>query len=366
MYQYHHVHGDTTNKRTLWANKAYSYFIEEKNEILIGQNRPKIEEFPIQESIISELVEYWTQYYATNTIRILITLLHKSHIERGYEKFDSKIFKKLQAAYTISEKQRVIMCRLNKQWLEGIGKAPSFYVVPLHILNLVPENYRRYKFYMSLYLFMMHTGQRFITMSNVKLSDIRSVHQYKDRIIVKVIARITKANTDWNQEFNLEGYVNEKNIMDAVYWLNEFLKEEHDLNIINFNNWDRCQHAEKYLWGNKSSKFSEKISYETIYKTWRIFYTKAGIPDKLMGVHSFRSGFYCQSILNTQLKGITEDNMKVFSQLLAGWKTEKNSSIYYKKEMMQQSASYGFVEDPTPELLMGYDGIIKSSWDADN
>ena len=171
------------------------------------------------------------------------------------------------------------MCRLNKQWLEGIGKAPSFYVVLLHILNLVPENYRLYKFYMSLYLFMMHTSQRFITMSNVKLSDIRSVHQYKDRIIVKVIARITKANTDWNQEFNLEGYVNEKNIMDAVYWLNEFLKEEHDLNIINFNNWDRCQHAEKYLWGNKSTHFSEMISYETIYKTWRTFYSKAGIPE---------------------------------------------------------------------------------------
>ena len=165
---------------------------------------------------------------------------------------------------------------------------------------------------MSLYLLIMHTGQNFITMSNVKLSDIRSVYQYKVRIIVKVIARITKANTDWNQEFNLEGNVNEKNIMDAVYWLNEFLKEEHDLNIINFKNWDRCQHAEKYLWGNKSTHFSEMISYETIYKTWRTFYSKAGIPDKSMGVHSFRSGFYCQSIFNSQLKGITEDNMKVF------------------------------------------------------
>ncbi len=69
---------------------------------------------------------------------------------------------------------------------------------------------------MSLYLFMMHTGQNFITMSNVKLSDIRSVYQYKDRIIVKVIAGITKSNTDWNQEFNLERDVNEKNKMDSV------------------------------------------------------------------------------------------------------------------------------------------------------
>jgi hypothetical protein len=73
--------------------------------------------------------------------------------------------------------------------------------------------------------------------------------------------------------------------------------------------------------GYKSSKFSEMISYSSIYKTWRIFYSKAGIPDKLMGGHSFRSGFYCQSILNSQLKGITEDNIKLFSQLLAGWKT---------------------------------------------
>ncbi len=54
------------------------------------------------------------------------------------------------------------------------------------------------------------------------------------------------------------------------------------------------------------------------------------IPDKLMKVHSFRSGFYCQSILNSRSKGLTEDYMKVLAQLLAGWKSEKDSSIYYK------------------------------------
>jgi hypothetical protein len=108
------------------------------------------------------------------------------------------------------------------------------------------------------------------------------------------------------------------------------------------------------------------ISCETIYKAWRMFYSKAGISDKLMGVHSFRSGFYCQNILNAQLKGLTEENMKVFSQLLAGWKSEKDRSIYYKIEMKHQTTSYGFVEDPTPELLMSYDGIFKSSWDAHN
>ncbi len=88
------------------------------------------------------------------------------------------------------------MYRLKKERLEGLSKAPSFYIELTHILNQVTENYKRDKFYMSLYLFMMHTSQRFITMSNVKLSGIRYVYQYKDRIIVKVIAGITKANTD--------------------------------------------------------------------------------------------------------------------------------------------------------------------------
>jgi hypothetical protein len=88
--------------------------------------------------------------------------------------------------------------------------------------------------------------------------------------------------------------------MNFVYWLNEFLKEEHDLNIFEFVNWETHQHAEKFLWGNKSTNFSEKISYGTIHKTWRHFYNQAGIPDKLMGTHLFRSGFKRQSILNSE------------------------------------------------------------------
>ncbi len=140
----------------------------------------------------------------------------------------------------------------------------------------------------------------------MKLLDIESVYKNKNRMIVKVIARINKANTD--------------------------------------------------------SSFSKKISYDTIYKTWRFFNTQAGIPDKLMRIHSFRLGVYCQSILNCSLKGITEDNMKVFSQLLAGWRTERDSGTYYKIEMKEQNTIDGYLEDPKPEILLGYDGIFKSLW----
>jgi hypothetical protein len=98
--------------------------------------------------------------------------------------------------------------------------------------------------------FMSNTGQRFITSSNVLLADIKNVILFQDKGIVKIIARITKSNV-WNQNFNIEGEFNEKSIMNFVYWLDCFLKEEHDLELKNFKNWDQIDINKKYLWCNK-------------------------------------------------------------------------------------------------------------------
>jgi hypothetical protein len=83
---------------------------------------------------------------------------------------------------------------------------------------------------------MLNTGQRFITSSNILLTDIKDVIFFQDKVIVKIICRITKCNADWNQNFNIEGDFNEKSIMNFVYWLDCFLKEEHDLELKNFKN----------------------------------------------------------------------------------------------------------------------------------
>jgi hypothetical protein len=77
-----------------------------------------------------------------------------------------------------------------------------------------------------------------MTMCEVKMSDISSVIINGDNIIVKIIARITKADKDWNQQFNLEGKLNDGSIMNFVLWFNKFLMEEHNLNLLNFNEWN--------------------------------------------------------------------------------------------------------------------------------
>ena len=76
-----------TSQRTEWVLEAYRKFIDLKNDKLLCENKIDIDEFPIKGSILKELIEFWTHYYACNTIRWMITILHQLHIYTGYPKF---------------------------------------------------------------------------------------------------------------------------------------------------------------------------------------------------------------------------------------------------------------------------------------
>ena len=77
-------------------------------------------------------------------------------------------------------------------------------------------------------------------MCEVKMSDISSVIINGDNIVLKLIARITKADKDRNQQFNLkDGKLNDGSIMKFLFWFNKFLMEEHNLNLLNFNEWNK-------------------------------------------------------------------------------------------------------------------------------
>jgi hypothetical protein len=66
-------------------------------------------------------------------------------------------------ALAVAKTKRDKLKRVNNERLEGLDKAQAFNPVLLHILNLVPTNFTRYNFYISIFLFMMNTGQIFIT-----------------------------------------------------------------------------------------------------------------------------------------------------------------------------------------------------------
>ena len=112
-----------------------------------------------------------------------------------------------------------------------------------------------------------------------------------------------------------------------------FLINCHGLNLERFDSWDKDKLKLKYLQGRSGKKFEEKIPHGTVYTTWRLFYQQAGIPSYLLGTHSFKSGFYCQSLQNSSLKGVDYNVMNELSMLLAGWQKIENRAKYNKNEM---------------------------------
>jgi hypothetical protein len=126
--------------------------------------------------------------------------------------------------------------------------------------------------------------------------------------------------------------------------------------------WDEKQCELKFLWGNKKTDFEKQIPYHSVYRTWRLFYENAGIPSKLLGIHSFRSGFYCQSLLNASIKGVDYNVMNELAGLVSGWKNPKDRAKYNKNETRSLITPRGVVENPTPEQLLGCDTEFVSKW----
>jgi hypothetical protein len=146
--------------------------------------------------------------------------------------------------------------------------------------------------------------------------------------------------------------------MNFIYWLSKCLYEDHNLDLRKFKQWDRSGNfGLKFLWGSKKNQYEAIIAYTTIYKNLKKFVKIQDSPPKLLGLNSFRSGFYCQAYLNAINKGtLSIDAMKELTMLLAGWKHPKDQDTYEKKEFKNILAFFGFSTIPTVEQLVGCAG----------
>jgi hypothetical protein len=200
------------------------------------------------------------------------------------------------------------------------------------------------------------------------LSDIigYTENAQKDRMIVTIIARVTKANNAFNQPYSIEGTPklknNKDNIMNFIYWLNKTLKKHHDLDLNYYKNWPKENIENKYLWGNSALNYTKQISYSTVYKKNRKYCENAGIPSKLLALSSFRSGFYCQAYLNSVNHRISTEVLNELTMLIAGWRELKTQKAYQKKELDSMFTTAGRAVRPTPAQLLGCDDEFISKW----
>ncbi len=219
----------------------------------------------------------------------------------------------------------------NNKNLEGTGKMAAIYLILLHILQLVPSDYPNREFFISCFLFMLNTGARYITMCNMQLKDLKRVIRCENnKILLLVQAQVTKGNKNWQQAFNLEGYMDEDNIMNPIFWINETLEKYHGLDLKDFENWHLDEKKlNNFVWCTFSNP-NKPISYKSVYRKFRLFYTKAGIKDKELGIHSLRSGFYCSAYLSALWNGFNIDVMKETTMHIAGCLNQKDQNIYQK------------------------------------
>jgi hypothetical protein len=235
--------------------KAYEIFVETENDDIKAKNQmnkgeknykklKKIEVWPASIYIIQEFMKSMSQTLAVNTINNMLTEINKNKKIISNKQFSKSDWKKIEL--TRIECQRIRDNYRNSKdvedivgkKLEGTGKAPAFYLVLFHILNLVPEQFINKEFYTSMFLFMLNTGQRYISVKNIQICDIERVIIHSNDIMnITIIVRVTKANPNVQQPFNIEGKLNDNSIMNLIYWLNRCLIINHQLNLKNYSDW---------------------------------------------------------------------------------------------------------------------------------
>jgi hypothetical protein len=77
-------------------------------------------------------------------------------------------------------------------------------------------------------------------------------------MIVTIIVRVTKGNKSFHQPYIIEGNPDLKNendcIMNFIFWLNQTLKNYHDLDLEDFTNWPKDKVENKYTCGSMQTQ----------------------------------------------------------------------------------------------------------------
>ena len=105
------------------------------------------------------------------------------------------------------------------------------------IIETIPEGLNCKVGESSLYLLGVSTGARSITLTNVTLSDLISVilSSEANSIILQIKYRVTKGLVNWDHIVSVEGNLNYKTNINCLYWLNQHLKKNFDLDLTNYH-----------------------------------------------------------------------------------------------------------------------------------
>ena len=265
------LYSESTLKKRKWALELYQNFCVSFS----------YQPFPFNNQILIFIKHLHKAGYAPNSIAdVIIPSLKRIHYEKLQQKPGDEIDRLISDLLKSTRKKYIRKTR-----------EPSITFDVAKIIETTPEGLIDKAEEFSLWLCAMYTGARSITMSNIRLGDIHNViaSSIPGLTIVQIKFRVTKGNPTDDHIISLEGSINIKKTLDAIYWLEQHLQDSFKLSLKNFSEWKLSEiDLSRKLWKLNENSMSNRFSSRAIC---------AGYPAGMFSFHSLRSGFISSAII---------------------------------------------------------------------
>ena len=304
-------------RKEKWAFSLYTKFCQKINEPA---------SFPLNLKCVSGFLRFLAVYghYSLSGIESVIAPALR-RINTANKSDNDK-----QLALTISTTIKELR-RNPKVKQKGSGKPPLCSFDVSELVSRIPDTLPSKTLEASLFLFAHHTGARALTCENVLVGDIQQLELDETGLAAVVInLRVAKGNPNWDHPVVIEGYINQKHPLDAVFYLNQHLKSKFNLSLKEVV--DRTEGEVRLV----DTKPLWSLSREAMRERLKKRLQQTGFPSTF-AFHSFRSGFLCSALLAAGSDPGRKTSVLETTGIVAGWQVYGKAQRRYIKTVAERT-----------------------------
>ena len=288
----------SVKRKMTWTDSMYRAFCDRLN----------VQMFPLNGRIVSaflHMLAHDCRYAITSLSNVIYPSLVHLQQDAGYEADPAET-----AVIRAKLKSLQLDPHVKK---EGRGKEPLCWFDVLELISRIPDSLMTKDMEASLFLFALQTGSRACTCCGVTWGDITHYEFDEETGASRVIIlqRVTKGNQNWQHKVKLEGFIDEPNNGDFLYFLERHSKKTLQKSIKDVAKGDISEDLkQEQVW---------KLSVDAMRERLKVRLAQAGFPINHFSFHSFRSGFICSSLLLAGRDPAQQGSVLDHTAFIAGW-----------------------------------------------
>ncbi|KAH7816074.1 uncharacterized protein MONOS_13509 [Monocercomonoides exilis] len=310
------IWSDATKRKHSWANRLLTIWAE----------KVEIEPWPLHHEAARGFVLFCGKechYPLSSICYVIIPSLKRINIIKRGKRLSSNTYHSLRDAVRCLKHSSEVQKTVTK-------KEPAVLKDVKRIVHFIPNTMLDKALESSLYLVAVHTGARAVTLSNVKLSDIKQVVRSKEngKLLCTIQYNRTKASHNWGHKVTIEGDEDEENDDDPVYWLSLHVYQKTGVRLSDWNNAKEKANLNHLVWPLSTDSMRERFKSRA---------EAAGYPRHLFCFHSLRSGFICTALIAANKDDETQRAVMEKTAFVAGWQQCRLSQCTYIKEAVKRA-----------------------------